>query len=482
MLIVFSGIHLAGNGQNLRAYFTFCTFQSPDTGPYIETYFTVVGNSVKYVKNAEGKFQGKVLITMLFKQGGEIVNYKKYNLLSPALTDTVSGFSNFIDQQRISLPAGKYDFEIELKDNNSNNPAFTSAQPIEIGHTGDELCISDIELIESYKKTQQESILSKSGFDLIPYVSDYFPASMKHITFYAEIYNTEKSFGKDGKYLLNFYIRSFESGAVLGQFRGFERQEAAPVNAILKSINIETLPSGNYKLVLEVRDRENELIAEKQLFFQRNNPSAVIKSDQLASIAVENSFVSAIPHPDTLSDYIHSLRPICSESELVFIDNNLEGASDEIRQKFFYSFWKMRNPADPEGQWLKYKRKLKEVNRFYKTQIKSGYETDRGRIYLRYGPPNTIVSREHEPSSYPYEIWHYYNTNDGQSNVKFVFYDPDLTTNDYQLLHSTAIGEIKDYRWHLRLQMRNTPENNLDIGTEQDHWGSEAQDLFNHPR
>ncbi|MFQ5334844.1 MAG: GWxTD domain-containing protein, partial [Flavobacteriales bacterium] len=154
----------------------------------------------------------------------------------------------------------------------------------------------------------------------------------------------------------------------------------------------------------------------------------------------------------------------------------------EIRQKFFYSFWKMRNPADPEGQWLKYKRKLKEVNRFYKTQIKSGYETDRGRIYLRYGPPNTIVSREHEPSSYPYEIWHYYNTNDGQSNVKFVFYDPDLTTNDYQLLHSTAIGEIKDYRWHLRLQMRNTPENNLDIGTGQDHWGSEAQDLFNHPR
>ncbi len=482
ILIFLSVNQVFCSDKNLKAYFTFCTFLSTEDGPYIETYLTVVGNSVEYIINDNGLYQGKVLVTMLFKQGDKIVNFKKYNLLSPEYKDTLSGFGNFIDQQRIILPEGKYDFEIELKDNNSDNPEFVSARPINIYVNKDEVSLSDIELVESYKRSEQPSILTKSGIDLVPYVSNFFPASMKNLTYYVEIYNTDKMFGKGEKFLLNFYIQSFESASIINQFRGFERSDANPVNILLKTFNIESLPSGNYNLVIEVRDKTNTLIADKKLFFQRSNPNAALTPEELSTIQVEHSFVSKINNSDTLTNYIHSLRPICSESELRFIDNNLKEASLEMKQKFFLNFWKSRNMAEPENSWNKYKKKVSEVNRFYKTQINEGYETDRGRIYLRYGPPNTVATRENEPSSYPYEIWHYYNTDDGQSNVKFVFYNPDLVTNHYVLLHSTAIGEIKDYRWQLRLQMRNTPENNLDIGTGQEHWGSEAEDLFNHPK
>ena len=80
--------------------------------------------------------------------------------------------------------------------------------------------------------------------------------------------------------------------------------------------------------------------------------------------------------------------------------------------------------------------------RFGSVQVK-GYRTDRGRVYLQYGQPNDILEIPSDPVTLPYEIWHYYYL-DNQSNVKFVFYDPALVGNDYELLHSNKYGEPHD--------------------------------------
>jgi len=113
--------------------------------------------------------------------------------------------------------------------------------------------------------------------------------------------------------------------------------------------------------------------------------------------------------------------------------------------------------------------------------IRRGFETDRGRVYLQYGPPNSITSRSHEPSSYPYEIWYYHQLTDAQWNKRFVFYNPDLVTNDYELLHSNAIGENYNQTWKHDLHKRNTmnidPYNTEDV----DRWGSEAERIYNNP-
>ena len=39
------------NANKLQAYLSYATFLSPADGPYIETYLSVVGNSVKFIKN-----------------------------------------------------------------------------------------------------------------------------------------------------------------------------------------------------------------------------------------------------------------------------------------------------------------------------------------------------------------------------------------------------------------------------------------------
>ena len=50
------------NARKLQAFMSYSTFNSPADGPYIETYLTVVGNSVAFVRNAGGKFQGTIEI------------------------------------------------------------------------------------------------------------------------------------------------------------------------------------------------------------------------------------------------------------------------------------------------------------------------------------------------------------------------------------------------------------------------------------
>jgi len=151
LLLLLFVLTISSYAQNLKAYFTHCTFYSPLSGPYIETYLSIVGNSINYVKNENNTFQGSIEITYLFKQGEEIKQFKKYNLLSPELADTSSEKVNFIDQQRISLPAGSYEFEILMKDLNSSHPPFKNNQIININYNDKKMAISDIELIESLK-------------------------------------------------------------------------------------------------------------------------------------------------------------------------------------------------------------------------------------------------------------------------------------------------------------------------------------------
>lgn len=474
LLLFFTTISVA---QNFKAFFTHCSFYSPANGPYIETYLSVIGNSIVYVKNKNNKFQGSIEITLLFKQNNEIKQFKKYNLLSPELDDTLSEKANFIDQQRISLPSGNYEFEISMQDLNSNHSPFKSNQLITIDFNATKMAISDIELIESLSKTTTKSIISKNGYDIIPYTSDFFPDNYEKIAFYAEIYNSDKVLGENENFLITYAIESYENKEVIGNFKGFSREIAKSVNIVLKSFNIGELQSGNYNIAIEVRNKNNELLSQKKMFFQRSNPKAV---PNIVPADITMSFVAGMTNSQ-LTDYIKSIEPISTAIELNYARNQLKGNNTDLMQKYFYNFWASRNAENPQEAWEKYKEDVESVNKQFGTAIKRGYETDRGRVYLKHGKPNTIVDRKSEPSAYPYEIWHYYQV-EKFSNIRFVFYNPDLVSNDYPILHSNLPGEINNPQWKVLLHKRTNQPRDVDEQNNKDHWGGQVDDFYNNPR
>ncbi len=467
-------------GKSLNALFSYTTFDAPKAKSFVETYLSVEGNSLNYLQVEEHKFQGAIEVVIMFKQKNEIVSYDKYEVKSPVVVDTAMITYNIIDQQRYALDNGSYVLEIWLSDKNSKKKPFVHAEVINVSYPDDEVAVSGIELLSSFEKTDEQNLYTKNGYELMPLVSNFYPRDINELLFYTEIYNTAEVFGESGKFLIDYYIESFETAKRINEFQVIRRQSAAPVVPLIGKFDIGFLPSGNYKLVVETRNKENELVAINKLFFQRSNPDVQFDVSDLAAISIENTFVEKIGSKDTLSEYIKCLAPISSEIEKQFANKQLLESDLATMQQFFLNFWLSRHNIDPYSAWLDYFTEVRKVNSAYATQVKKGYESDRGRVYLKYGPPNIVSESYNEPSAYPYEIWHYY-TLGNQRNKKFVFMSQDMVTNDFELIHSDAIGELSNYRWQVMLHRRDFDPPNVDVTRPPDAWGNQAEKYYTEP-
>lgn len=98
----------------------------------------------------------------------------------------------------------------------------------------------------------------------------------------------------------------------------------------------------------------------------------------------------------------------------------LKSAAIEERDSLWRQFWKQHDPT-PNTEFNE-----KEVEYFERIDYAEknfsfcdkGWRSDRGRIYVKYGPPDEIQSRPYEIGTKPYEVWLYYRL-----NLKFIFYD-----------------------------------------------------------
>ncbi len=468
-------------GNSIQVLFSHAVFQMNGRKPYVETYIMVNGSSVVFKKTASGKYQGTIEVILTVNQGDQIKYADKYNLLSPETDDSLHVSFNFIDQQRIPLGSGDYELGLHIRDLNSTNDPVETSLPISINFPRDSIAVSDIQFVESYTKTEKPGNLSKGGFDLVPHVGDVFIKGENKLIFYTEIYQTLAFLGEGQKYLCNFFIRDLNNGQQLTNYSGFTRFTASEVNVMMKEFDINNLPSGNYSLYIEIRDKDNLVRAIKHLNFARSNPSETIDPNLYTQVSVLGSFVSYYKNPDSLAEHIRCLYPISYELEKNIATNVIKGKDLQQMQQYMLSFWMNRDNQHPQEAWEKYFLEVRKVVKEFSTSIRKGYNTDRGRVYLQYGPPDNRTMMPHEPSAYPYEIWQYYKVKN-QSNRRFIFYNPDLVTNDYKLIHSDALGEIMNDQWQLLIYKRDTQTNDIDQTSPSSRFGSQIQQNYQTPR
>ncbi len=121
--------------------------------------------------------------------------------------------------------------------------------------------------------------------------------------------------------------------------------------------------------------------------------------------------------------------------------------SDEEREHFIEQFWQRRDP-DPRTAVNEFKeehyRRIAYSNEKF-TSGDAGWMTDRGRIYIIHGPPDSIESRPSggfyqremsegggTTSTYPFERWRYRHIDGLGDEVVLEFVDPTFT-DKYQL-------------------------------------------------
>ncbi len=337
-LAILAVLPFASEARSLWAYLTYSTFNSPE-GPYVETYLTVAGNSVKFIPGENGKFQAAVNIVMIFKQGDQIKAFKKYTLNSPEIADTNKLDFNFVDQQRFQLENGTYTFEIQLADKNKEIKSMPYTQDLIVDFPADKPSISGIELVRSSKEASTPSILTKSGRDLEPYVFTFYPERETELKYYTEIYNMDKVIPADQKFLISCYLETAETGYKLNDYAIIRKEVAKPVNVILYSMDIRNLASGNYNLVVEVRNQNNEVVASNQVWIQRSNPNITLTLADYTRLNTANTFVDKITNTDTLREYIRSTWPIAGGIENQFVKQYLTTSDLKLLQQYFLGFW-----------------------------------------------------------------------------------------------------------------------------------------------
>lgn len=499
--------------QNLRAEFAMAEFQSPTEGAYLETYLKLKGNSL-VLKDSEDGLSSEVLITYRVTNGVWVPFKDTYKVRGPINKEGEVAL-DFIDQRRIPLRPGSYDLEItidDVLDSTDNKGRVKQNIIIEKNKTANldtvmtdeqlaggtqrvgqyyksRYTISGLQIVDSYSKTKDQNILSKAGYDLIPYTDSFFPEDKQEITFYAEVYSTYKrSINEDNKFLIDMYVENADDGRIVEGLRKFIRATDAEVTPVLQSFPIDRLASGNYNLVIEARDDKNRVMDRGYFFFQRMN-TTITQDQQLVTTGEENelykTFVSKYQNLDQLKEFLLCLYPISSQEEIRQVNTRMNFRDRNMMWKYMYYFWKQRNPENPEKAWLEYWKNVQNVNEAYTTNHKKGYETDRGRVYLQYGAPNTISPNYFEPNTYPYEIWHYYTLTDqnnaDQANRKFIFANMEGATKEFDLIHSDAKNEITNRRWHHDLHSRSSQSINLDVENSGDHTGGRSRDFFENP-
>lgn len=127
------------------------------------------------------------------------------------------------------------------------------------------------------------------------------------------------------------------------------------------------------------------------------------------------------------NDIVDALNIIFERSDI----EKLLNVKPEERESVWRDFWDKRDPdpVTPHNELeIKFLERFQYVMRNFSGPIK-GYKTDRGRIYIRFGPPDFIEDHPFEFGSYPYQIW-YYNS----LRLKFIFVDK-TGFGDYKLVN-----------------------------------------------
>lgn len=469
ILFFWFALCLPGIAQTqLKAYLDTKQFYAPDAGSYLEIYIEFAGYTIQF-QPCQGGTKATVLVDIELKDSLQQTVFKDlYTLDSPISSD--SSQNNFIEILRTSVKPGTYFLQVYLEDLNRPKSSIKGVIPVEIVALDQKLAFSSVEIVDLAFKSEEESRFVKSGYYMLPLLSNYFNQEMSSLPFYTELY------GATGPILLERKVVDAKTNQNFALLQRKDTLTPSAVLPILQEVSLTDLPTGSYQLQITATDLNKKQTATQTYDFERNND--IETAFDFASMLLDPSFQASI-HTDSIAYFFESLIPIAKPGEIRTIIDVLKAKDTVAMRKHLQAFWYQTAGNKAYDKWIQYREQVRSVEKYYANNYMEGFETDRGRVYLKYGQPNSVVVKESSPSEYPYEIWTYDKIGI-YSNKRFVFYNPDLISNNHRLLHSDMIGELRNPAWQQILSRRNTVNGTVDDPNMMNvkHFGGNSADFY----
>ena len=276
----------------------------------------------------------------------------------------------------IELKPGKYDMIVTALDK-TNNKQVNRKVKFELEDLKrNRFLISDILFFQEYEIDSTYRIISFN-----PNLTNNFGGQGKYFYFYFTSVVTDPSDTLEVEYI----IRNL--GGIVTQFNQYKIANNQNTNEHFIRINRQQFDQSRYELEVIGKYRNQVMKTQKTFsFFWTNNPDS----------------------PGDLSNALEQMRYI----------PEADSAGWAIKQPYterlayFQRFWKRMdpNPETEKNELMdEFFLRVNVTNQNFSTISQPGWQTDRGRIFIKFGDPDDIERHPFEINSDPYVIWRYYN-------------------------------------------------------------------------
>jgi len=393
--------------------------------------YKIPNNELTFVQSDDGYLATvDVTISTVDEEGEEkVINEFSHYIGVRDINTARSRTHYYLDKISLALSKADFDFIIEFKDRASED-IYRWVEKLE--NLEKKALVSDLEFSHRILRSELRPGLEKFQRGEVQFYVDpahiYQRSINDTIFLYYEIQNLypagdEFSYVQENIRIYNEDYSSTISNTLRGTSTIFDR--------IIK-IPADTLSTGYYSIDVEVTDLVSYEEAKTTDYF--------VVSDRVE--------ISQRLFPN-IDDEYRLLRYFLPSSHF----RNWESMSDTARRGFIDRFWSINdpNPQTVENDFLQAIRERVSIANQRYTHFAEGWQTDRGRIYVRNGEPSEIESDTVDTGidakllRREYQIWRYRDINrvylfldmQGNGNYRLVFSrndDMEQNTHDWERL------------------------------------------------
>lgn len=345
----------------------------------LDVYVAFANDILQFIKEKQGHFtSGYDLYVSIFDQKGNQVAEKLTGNQITVPTFELTNDRDLKNKHHLSfdLIAGQYKLKLDLTDHDTQKSLHREKEIHIGGFDLEKVSVSDILFAD---KIVVDSL--KNIQEIVPNLNRNFLDPKSNFWAYFEIYSSSIPANLKFRYT----ITDASEQAIIRD----EQQITAnkKITPYILDISKDITKPGRYTLIVQV-DR---------------NEDKAIKSAKFSANWTTFEFSKL-----NMNTAIETLKEFIADKEYKY----LEQAPDSAKESWFKDYWKARDPTPgtPKNELQdEFYRRVDFANNNFPINAlaKEGWQTDRGNIYIKYGPPTDVERHQDQLNLPPYEIWYY---------------------------------------------------------------------------
>jgi len=433
--------------QKIEFDFDYAQFAYDTSSNYVEFYYSFGQRGLAQVKNdSVTLLEGILDIEITDTSTHELIVDREWKI-NHEIKDTLDMNKSLVGILNFIIPAGKYICEISGRNSKDSTISRNYKEAITVEPFIDSsFAVSNIQFASKILQDSpnKNSVFYKNSFEIIPLPTSILGENQPVLFHYFELYNLQNI---NVGFPLKLNVSVLDSRRNVHFQKSKEISRATDSRVEVGTVLVNKYPTDTYTIIVSLFDSLKNYSVSSAKKFYVLNPSVEVNDSVYGEITDVFATQFGAMSEEELDDLFDKSKYIAAGGEIDQY-NSLNGK--EGKQKFILQFWNQRDtePSTPQNEFfMEYLKRVEYSNQHFKALGKKGWRTDRGRVFLKYGEPSEIERFPNQIDTKPYEIWYY---NEIEGGVIFIF--ADLTNfSDYQLIHSTSRGELRDDNWQRRI-------------------------------